>query len=256
MWTVCTLLQMHACLYAADNCRSQPRLAVIGSYIITTGVVSSIYKQAGPRTPRRSCMMPDPVVHSAQAICGARRRSPDPPSPVMYRLGGELLQLWLSGRLAAPQRLTVGLRTMRMRCLWRIAAREKEARAPIRSSAMRRMSQAVPPARSVTVDGVVTVAGGCLIKDRKGCISAGARYGLRSAAGWTRELCDGCGVESGVRVVCAGVADLWSLELGPPGQGLWERLSGLRVSMHTCVHRGRAGPQPPVYPAHSPPEEK
>lgn len=53
---------------------------------------------------------------------------------------------------------------------------------------MRRMSQAVPPARNVTVDGVVTAAGGCLIKDRKGCISAGARYGLRSAAGWTREL--------------------------------------------------------------------
>ena len=90
----------------------------------------------------------------------------------------------------APQRFAVGLRTMPVRCLRRIAAR-------IRTSAMRSKPQAVQPARNVTAVAVAAAAG-CLIKDRKGCISvARARYGLRSAAKWTRELCDGCGVESG-----------------------------------------------------------
>eukprot|EP00964_Phaeocystis_antarctica_P140902 scaffold105806_cov60-Phaeocystis_antarctica.AAC.4 len=86
----------------------------------------------------------------------------------------------------APQRFAVGLRTMPVRCLRRIAAR-------IRTSAMRSKPQAVQPARNVTAVAVAAAAG-CLIKDRKGCISVGhvtdsgvLRSGLESSAtgaGW------------------------------------------------------------------------
>ena len=80
----------------------------------------------------------------------------------------------------------MGLRTMPVRCLRRIAAR-------IRTSAMRSKPQAVQPARNVTAVAVAAAAG-CLIKDRKGCISVGhvtdsgvLRSGLESSAtgaGW------------------------------------------------------------------------
>ena len=85
----------------------------------------------------------------------------------------------------------MGLRTVPVRCVRRIAAREKEE--TVRSSPMRSKPQEVQPARNVTVATVVAAAAGCLIKDS--CVSVGNRVansgvlrrGLESSAtgvGW------------------------------------------------------------------------
>ena len=89
------------------------------------------------------------------------------------------------------------MRTVPVRCVRRIAAREKEE--TVRSSPMRSKPQEVQPARNVTVATVVAAAAGCLIKDS--CVSVGNRVANSAEC---------CGVGSrALRRVWGGEEGLW-----------------------------------------------
>ena len=91
----------------------------------------------------------------------------------------------------------MGLRTVPVRCVRRIAAREKEE--TVRSSPMRSKPQEVQPARNVTVATVVAAAAGCLIKDTAAYLS-----------GIVSRTPECCGVGSrALRRVWGGEEGLW-----------------------------------------------
>ena len=134
--------------------------------------------------------MPGPLVHTGgpSHLWGAARRILPRPSR-MCRLGGELLQLAQRPPLGGAPEVRRGLAgdagavLAAHRCADQDQRDEEQAGSgPTREERDRCRSHR---------------GGGVPHEGRKGLHICRARRKLRSAAKWTRELCDGCGVESG-----------------------------------------------------------